>query len=170
MFVCCFRSVRFGYFFFFCLPLPPFPLYRVEPRSTPVAASTSLINSGSCHSDKETIQKRDFRRAEVQQLLYTANSWQLCIFRQSGPYKNWGLGHYNISHPPPKPEVALLVNRTLQKASAVPQVHENAHWQQQCCYLCGTVAAIGEGPLPLRGNDLPLVHLVGRDSVWEPLN
>lgn len=43
----CFRSVRPG-----CRLLLPRPLPRArdEPRSTPVAASTSLINSGSCHS------------------------------------------------------------------------------------------------------------------------
>lgn len=44
---CCFRSVRPGYFLF--LPLPLLPALD-EPRSTPVAASTSLINSGSCQS------------------------------------------------------------------------------------------------------------------------
>ena len=41
------RSVRLGCFFFFPLP---FLLDLDEPRSTPVAASTSFRNSGSCQS------------------------------------------------------------------------------------------------------------------------
>lgn len=44
---CCFRSVRPGCLLF--LPLPLLPALD-EPRSTPVATSTSLINSGSCQS------------------------------------------------------------------------------------------------------------------------
>lgn len=51
---CCFRSVRFGYFCFFPFFFCPFPLLLEEPRSSPVAASTSLMNSGSLHSVQKT--------------------------------------------------------------------------------------------------------------------
>lgn len=55
VFASCFMSVRLGYFFFvFLFFFPPFPFVSKweEPRSTPVAASTSLMKSGSRHSDE----------------------------------------------------------------------------------------------------------------------
>lgn len=47
----CFRSLRFGYFFFFPLP---FLDTRSEPRFSPVAASMSRISSASRQSVEKT--------------------------------------------------------------------------------------------------------------------
>lgn len=54
----CFRSVRFGYFFFF--PFLPFLAALSEPRSSPVASSMSRISSGSRHSAEKVFFQMKF--------------------------------------------------------------------------------------------------------------
>lgn len=54
----CFRSVRLGCFLFLPFPFPaflPFPNVLEEPRSSPVAASISLMSSGSRQSKQKRV-------------------------------------------------------------------------------------------------------------------
>lgn len=82
----CFRSVRFGYFFFFPLP---FLADLSEPRSSPVASSMSRISSGSRHSAEKVFfqMKFSFQANCVQnaaaQYAYTLELYSMssCVYR-----------------------------------------------------------------------------------------